>query len=477
MVTTTLPLFPSLSEGTASSYNECLMARINTKVKKISQRLLLITMALLVFAGLITTYAVSQKVQKERQQTNLAAQAAELVYPADLLDLSYWKLTLPINDAQEIKQPDLAIYSTQYMQLNSQKNGVTFMSPAGGDTTGGSNYARSELRERRVPNNEYSFDVADCPAKDKPNEACWSSYAGYHIMTIDQAITHIPVLKPEVVVGQIHDKPDDVVVFRLDNKRLYINIDTDRFEGDDITLTNSYELGTRFTVAFEVEKNITNFYYNGTYVGKMNGRYNGGYFKAGMYVQSNEAKTAKNNEYGQVDIFNLQFCHAADKGGCSTVQPKPPGAGVQVATVVPTSIPTLQPSPVITATPNPTVRPTPTQSATPTSSPLPSPTPQATPGDGKISGLKVSSPKDSKVVVTWNANPSVAKYRVLMSKSSLTNFKVVETTTKTRETFELPSCKNFYFKVYGYNKDGKKIATSDIAGVLVSIGNPVHPCE
>ncbi len=461
------------------------MAKNVYQTKKYTKRVGLIFAAILVFAGVATTYAIAKKVQYEHQQSTLEAHAAEAQYPSQILDLSLWKLTLPINGAQEIKQPELNTYTSAYMKVNSSTTGITFYSPAGGDTTGGSNYARSELRERRNTQNAFSYDTEDCPAKDKPSEACWSSYRGYHIMTIDQAITHIPVLKPEVVVGQIHDKPDDVVVFRLDNKRLYVNIDNARFGGEDITLTDNYQLGTRFTVAFEVENNTTNFYYNGAYVGKMNGRYNGGYFKAGMYVQSTEATYKNNGEYGQVDIFDLKVCHAADKSGCKNVQPLQPPTGTPYPTVaptqqpVPTVSPTGTPKPTRTPSPKPTSSPTPkpTGSATPKPSTSPTPAPSSQPTLGKITGLQVTSPKDSKAVVTWNPTPGVSKYRILMSKSSLTRFKVEETTRKSTKTFDLDSCKNYYFKVYGYDSNGKHIATSDIAGVQVSIGSPVHPCK
>jgi hypothetical protein len=436
------------------------MPKNTLKSKKLSKQLGLIVAAGLVFTGVVTTYAIAKKVQYDRQQASLAAQATQATYPSQILDLSFWKLTLPINNAEEIKQPILATYTSQYMKVNANGTGVTFYSPAGGDTTGRSNYARSELRERRNTANEYTFDAQDCPAKDKPNEACWSSYKGYHFMSIDQAITNIPVIKPEVVVGQIHDKPDDVVVFRLDNKRLYVNIDNDRFGGSDITLTDNYQLGTRFTVAFEVENNVTNFYYNGAYVGKMTGRYNGGYFKAGMYVQSREALEKKNGAFGQVDIFGIKVCHAATKAECGVTP-----------TVPPTASPV--PSPTATPTPKPTTSPSPKPSASPTPSMTPSPSPVV----GKITGLKLTSPKDSKVIATWDPAPGVYKYKVLLSRSPSTGFKVEETTTKTLETFDLASCKNYYFKIQGYNRDGRQIATSDIAGILVSIGKPVRPCD
>ena len=74
-----------------------------------------------------------------------------LQYPADLLDLTNWKITLPIGSSgspTEIKQPQLDTYSVDpYFKLTTAKDGVQFRAHCGGTTTSGSSYPRSELRE------------------------------------------------------------------------------------------------------------------------------------------------------------------------------------------------------------------------------------------------------------------------------------------------------------------------------------------
>ena len=67
-------------------------------------------------------------------------------YPADIFG-PLWKLTLPVNGAQEIKQPALATYTSKYCELNGARTGVVFRAWHGGDTTSGSKNPRSELRE------------------------------------------------------------------------------------------------------------------------------------------------------------------------------------------------------------------------------------------------------------------------------------------------------------------------------------------
>ncbi len=446
------------------------MAKKFVKSKKLSKRISLFVAATLVLAGVASTFAVANIVQTQRQEASLAAQASVASQPSDVFNLSYWKLTLPIDtpqpgDPDEIKQPQLATYTSQYFKLNDAKDAVTFYSPAGGDTTDGSSYARSELRERRDHSNPYTF-ASDCPDKDKVEEACWSTSSGYHIMTIDQKITHIPTTKPHVVVGQIHDNKDDVTVFRLEGKTLFV--DANRYKKADIILTNNYQLGTRFTVAFEVVNDETTYYYNGQRVGSLPAKYTGGYFKAGMYVQSKEGKVNGVQQYGEVEIYDVKVCHAANKEGCQNQQPNPTSFPTPVPTATPVS--TIKPS----ATPRPTSTPKPSATPKPTSTPKPTPPAQVS---GKVTGITATSPKDSRVVVKWNAYSGASKYKIYMSKNSASSFKLQDTTSKLTKTFNLPSCKTNYFRVEAYDKKNKKIATSDIAGVLVSIGNPVHPCD
>jgi hypothetical protein len=73
-------------------------------------------------------------------------------YPSSILHLRNWKLTLPIDtehngSPDEIKQPELETYSSQFLCLNARKDAVVFKAFTGGETTKGSNYPRSELRE------------------------------------------------------------------------------------------------------------------------------------------------------------------------------------------------------------------------------------------------------------------------------------------------------------------------------------------
>jgi len=224
-------------------------------------------------------------------------------YPANVLDLTNWKITVPFDGpdsgttADEISQPALATYSIDpWFRNNANNTGVIFRANTGGATTSGSSYPRSELREM---------------TGNGATNASWSSGSGIHTMEIDQAITHLPDVKKHIVAGQIHDANDDVIVFRLENQKLFIDINGN----DGPTLTSSYVLGTRFKVKFVVQNNQTKCYYNDVLMYTHNQTYSGAYFKAGAYTQSscksggNPGPTESCDAYGEVVIYGLSVSH------------------------------------------------------------------------------------------------------------------------------------------------------------------------
>lgn len=225
-------------------------------------------------------------------------------WPSKVLDLTKWKLTLPVgtekkaNHPLEIWQPQLAKYKLDpWFNLNAQEDGVVFRAPVNAPTTGGTKYARSELREMK---------------DGGKNSASWSSEEGVHSMFLDEAITAIPTAKQHVVAGQIHGSDDDIIVVRLEFPNLYVNVD-----GENVfTLNSNYKLGERFTVKFVVENGQTKIYYNGSNdpVYTLNLDYTDAYFKAGAYTQSNcnreeATELCKNDNYGEVVIYKAEVKH------------------------------------------------------------------------------------------------------------------------------------------------------------------------
>lgn len=226
------------------------------------------------------------------------------VYPAQILNLGNWKLTLPItiaNDSdvpKDIFQPELASFEmSPWFNSSSDKKGVVFRAPVNAPTTANSDYPRTELREM---------------ADGGKEEAVWPSTSGTHTLFLDQAITAVPENKPDVVAGQIHGDDDDLIVIRLEDKKLFVA----RSRSNLATLDENYVLGKRFTIKFVASGGEIAVYYNGraapVYI--LEKEVKEAYFKAGVYTQSN-CETEESpalctaDNYGEVVIYKVEVTH------------------------------------------------------------------------------------------------------------------------------------------------------------------------
>jgi poly(beta-D-mannuronate) lyase len=214
-------------------------------------------------------------------------------YPSDLIDLSNWYLTLPTGDdgdPDQVHQPDLATYSGPAFHLDDAKDGVVFAATAGGATTSGSEYPRSELREMA--------------GGDK---ASWSNTSGTHTLTVREAITRLPPVKPEVVGAQIHDAKNDVVLIRLNGERLVAEYGRDSTR---ITIDPAYKLGTPYDLRITAADSRIQIFYNGKLAADIPMSGSGWYFKAGAYVLSNTDKGDSPDADGEVVIYSLRVEHS-----------------------------------------------------------------------------------------------------------------------------------------------------------------------
>ncbi|RKN03864.1 glycosyl hydrolase family protein [Streptomyces radicis] len=226
--------------------------------------------------------------------------------PSEVLDLSDWKVTLPIGDDEdptEIFQPDLDEYSHDpFFRVNDAGDAVTFRAPVNGVTTGGSSYPRSELREMESGGED---------------EIEWSSTSGTHTMTVREAFTHLPEDKPEVVGAQIHGGDDDVTALRLQGSRLWI---TDEDTVQHHLITDEYELGTVFELEYVVSDGEIEIYYNGELETTIDHSDSTNYFKAGAYTQANceRSSPCSDDNYGEVEIYDLTVTHSDGDGSEGT---------------------------------------------------------------------------------------------------------------------------------------------------------------
>ncbi|WP_020661437.1 polysaccharide lyase family 7 protein [Amycolatopsis benzoatilytica] len=226
------------------------------------------------------------------------AAAADCQYPAQVLDLTNWKETLPLGSAgkpTEIRQPELATYTrSPWFTATPSCAGVQFRAAVNGATTSGSKNPRSELREMTDNGQE---------------NASWSSTSGTHTMTISEAVTNLPAQRPYVVAGQIHDADDDIAVFRLEGSKLYVtNGDDSHFK----LVTSDYALGTTFEAKFVVHGGQVNAYYNGVLQTTISTEFSDAYFKAGAYTQANcdNSSPCDDGNFGQVVIHQLTVTHS-----------------------------------------------------------------------------------------------------------------------------------------------------------------------
>jgi len=169
------------------------------------------------------------------------------LYPGQVIDLANWYLTLPTGEERNpdnVYQPQLNTFADPRFHLNDSRDGVVFTGNAGGVTTKGSTYPRSELREM-----------------NGSNKASWSNTTGVHTMRLRQSVTQLPAVKPHVVTAQIHDATDDVIEVRLEGQHLLVEYDNG---ADEITLDPAYVLGAAYDLEITASDGHIRVSYDGT---------------------------------------------------------------------------------------------------------------------------------------------------------------------------------------------------------------------
>ncbi|MDC0497367.1 polysaccharide lyase family 7 protein [bacterium] len=148
--------------------------------------------------------------------------------PADVLDLSYWSLSLPYDStgsgkATTIKEKELAggFSDPDYFYVNEVGDGVVFSSPIQGVLTSkNTTYTRSELREmgrrgdtsyntKGVNKNNWVFSSAPIADQQKAGGVNGIMNA---ILSVDEVTTTgVTWQQGRVIVGQIHANDDEPV--------------------------------------------------------------------------------------------------------------------------------------------------------------------------------------------------------------------------------------------------------------------------
>jgi hypothetical protein len=200
------------------------------------------------------------------------------------VDLSVWKLTLPVgDDGPDEHFPIDGEYPPWFVDSGDR---LVFRADVDGVTTTNSGYPRSELREMN---------------KDG-SRAAWSSERGLHTLTGACEIRKVPGLKPSVVIAQIHDAADDVVMLRLDGDVLYLYESLGKDQGSvKHPLLSAYRLGATLTYSIAASPTGITAVVNGKRV-DLKRLCEGAYFKAGCYCQANETNGTGYAEVAHKDI-------------------------------------------------------------------------------------------------------------------------------------------------------------------------------
>jgi len=207
------------------------------------------------------------------------------VKPSQVLELATWKLNLPTGD-QQVTQPALKGFDDPAFQV---VEAVQFTVACGDQPQPGSQFPRSELREMNPGG----------------SNASWSTTSGEHRMDLTQRVTHLPVVRPRLVCGQIHSVTDYLILVMLDGPLLYVKY-KDSVAG---VLDESYKLGTYFDLSVQASRGHVDVFYDGAHLVHQAMAEDQCYFKAGCYLQSNTGLGDLPTAYGQVEIVRLAVSH------------------------------------------------------------------------------------------------------------------------------------------------------------------------
>ena len=218
--------------------------------------------------------------------------------PASILDLSVWKLTLPVESDRlgtpdEVLQPELANFSVpDYFASVEGTAAVKFRAPCDGVPTRGSKYPRTELREMQPGGT---------------TRAAWGTADGMkHSLSGVVTVTHLPEKKPHLICAQIHDQEDLIFALRVEQDKLIV----EGKDHPDQVIDKKFVLNQPFQFEIACQNGEIVLIYNREQTLKRPATHQGCYFKAGCYTQSNLQKGDRPDAYGEVVISQLKVVHS-----------------------------------------------------------------------------------------------------------------------------------------------------------------------
>lgn len=265
----------------------------------------------------INNIAISKKKKKKSKTTEI--------------DLSHWKVTVPIGNPLEISPPEILDYRNieaikSYMFDDQDRGGLAFyVTP--GQTTSNTKYSRSELREQMEPgSNHVNWTFADggnMVGKLAVDKISKDGDGKYHKVIVMQIHGRLTNEQRDLIGKSDNDAPPMLKIYwqngkiRVKTKKLK-NLDATEEEmlhkdawGDDDGFTFEEEVNFRkFKLEVDVSEdemvvslNDSEFkVYDSDHIKKWGVFEN--YFKAGNYFQ-----TTDKGAFAQVNYFELEVTH------------------------------------------------------------------------------------------------------------------------------------------------------------------------
>lgn len=225
------------------------------------------------------------------------------------IDLSHWKLTLPVDETGTSKGKAVEIQADQLVAgfqhadyfLKDKDGSLVFWSPVTGARTKGTDYSRSELREVPDP---------------KDDNVTWTAH-GSHVLDASCRVTKAPSSQ-KVIIGQIHSfsgAARPLVKLQYFKGRVVALIKQSPAKDTEQKLTFP-EVGLNEEIHYQIklQDGLLSLTVNGLTQTCNTFHKEGGwqketfYFKAGAYCQDNEGPET---EGARVVFSALEFAHSS----------------------------------------------------------------------------------------------------------------------------------------------------------------------
>lgn len=204
----------------------------------------------------------------------------------DVLELSKFKRTLPTGE------PD---HPTEVYPLKDTTGPVTFRAPVDGVTTENTDYSRDELREMHpkswsADDGKHHKLEAICRVTEMPGRKAGSKYV------------------PGTVIGQFHDKSDDIVILLVNvNGQVIVEEGLGKNNGSEKhVLFDGYRLGDELHYLMNAHGEGIDVTVNGHHV-RIDKVAKDAYGKAGVYNRGNETNATGASS---ADFLKLKASHA-----------------------------------------------------------------------------------------------------------------------------------------------------------------------